>query len=57
MLYYDKIDISEGRNVNKTSGSININVADYRRIIKETSKSDASKLQQNANLTEERGVL
>ena len=29
MLYYDKIDISEGRDVNNTSASININVADY----------------------------
>ena len=98
MLYYDRIELSEGININKTSAlkecdifhychfldkgfkfqpdvcngyhdvlmmSVNLNDiailnirdVDYRCIINGIDKKETASLLQNANLTEERGVL
>ena len=98
MLYYDRIDVSEGIDINKTSASkecdvchhwyflnysfkfqpnvcnrchnllmmsinlsniaiLNIKGSDYRCIISLISKNEATKLLQNADLTEKSGTL
>ena len=73
MLYYDRIEFSEGIDVNKISVSkecdindvknlsdiaiLNIKGSDSRCIIRLISKNKAVKFLQNVDLTEKSGVL
>ena len=73
MLYFDRIDVSERIDINKTSESeecdmmmsmkfsdiaiSNIKGSDYCCIISGISKNDAINLMQNTDLTKKRGKL
>ena len=62
MIYYDKIDVSEGIDVNKTSKSKECNVsyswyiksADYCCIISRFTKNEAINVMQNIDFTAKR---
>ena len=58
MLHYDRIDVSEGIDINKTNASKQCDICHYWYcIITGISKIEALNLMQNNDLTEKRGIL
>ena len=56
MLYYDRIDVTEGIDFNKTSESKECD-SDYRYIINDISKSKAASLIKRGDFNEKSGTL
>ena len=55
MIYFDRIDVSEGIDVNKAGASNKCDICHYWCFL--ISKNEAIKLMQNSDLTEKTGTL
>ena len=55
MIYFDRIDVSEGSDVNKAAASNECDICHYWCFL--ISKNEAIKLMQNSDLTEKTGTL